>query len=182
MAYWYAIQCVSGKEEPVRKKLRAKYEKYETYIPKREMVIRRAGNLLNETKPIFPGYLFIKSTSKLIYQEAAALVKKINDFSSTAPIYKVIGMNRDDDSVGSEEVSPVLQSEMDVLLQMTGDAETVSVSGYHKVGDKVSIVRGPLQGLEALVVKINARKKRLKLLLTMCGQEQEIDFPAEMIS
>jgi len=182
MAYWYAIQCVSGKEEPVRKKLSAQFDKYETYLPKREMVIRRAGNLLNESKPIFPGYLFIKSASKLIYQEAMSLVKKVNDFSATATIYKVIGMNRESEILGSHEVTPVSQSEMDILLQLTGETETVSISEYCKIGDKVSIIRGPLKGLEALVIKINVRKKRLKLLLTMCGQEQLIDFPAELVS
>ncbi|MDH4200429.1 MAG: antiterminator LoaP [Spirochaetia bacterium] len=182
MSNWYAVQCVSGKEGIVREKLQGLYAHYQTFFPRRELEIRRSGKTHMEIKALFPGYIFIQSSSRLIYREALDIARKINETFSSAALLKVVGMYRGAKSIGSDEILPIQNHEISLFLEIASENEIVQFSQYKKVGDKIQIIGGPLAGLEAIILKINARKKRVRVGVELMGQTQMIDLGAEMIS
>jgi len=182
MSYWYALQCVSGKEPVVRDGVVKTFANYSTFFPKRELEIRKNGKTSVQVKALFPGYFFLQSSSRLLYQEGLELTRKLNGMCSSAALLKVVGMHKNPKSIGSDEIVPVMNDEMDMFLNMTNDNEVVEFSQYKKTGDKVQIICGPLSGREGIILKINPRKKRVKVGVNLLGQVQVIDLGAEMIA
>lgn len=181
MSNWYAIQCISGKEEAARKCLVNLFSHYKTFFPKRELEIRKGGKVNKQIKALFPGYFFLQSGSRLMYVQAVEIVKKINEVFSTSALLKVVGMTSDKELCGSSELIPIQNHEMDLFLGITNDNEVVEFSKYKKAGDKIKIINGPLSGFEGIVLKLNARKKRVKVGVELFGQTQVIDLGAEMV-
>ncbi|MES0488465.1 MAG: transcription termination/antitermination NusG family protein [Leptospirales bacterium] len=182
MKYWYAIQCASGKESVARKKIENLFSGYKTFFPRRELEIRKSGKTSLQVTPLFKGYFFISSKSGMLYREAAELVKKINDNSATAILYNVVGMNAAESSIGSDTLVPVKKNEMDKLFELTQGEEVVPFSSYLKEGSILKIISGPLKGLEALLVKVNSRKRRIRVAVELFGKKQYVDLGASMVS
>ena len=182
MNNWYALQCVSGKESAVRDGLQKIFGDYVTFFPRRELEIRKNGKTSIQVKALFPGYFFLKSSSRLMYREALDLIKKVNGNYASAALLKVVGMHRDGKSIGSDEIHPIETREIDLFLNIASENEVVRFSQYRKEGDKVQIVSGPLAGREGIILKTNPRKKRIKVGVKLLGEMQVIDLGAEMIA
>lgn len=182
MAYWYALQCASGKEEVVRKKIGEMFSQYRTFFPRRELEIRKQGKTALQVTPLFKGYFFISSKTQILCREATDLVKKVNDISASGLLYKVVGMLAKENASGSDPVTPVKSDEMDSLFELTQGGEVVSFSSYKKAGESVKIISGPLKGLEGTLVKVNARKRRIKVAITLMGERQLVDLGASMLA
>jgi transcriptional antiterminator NusG len=182
MSNWYAVQCVSGKEEAARRCLLNLFKNYKTFYPKRELEIRKDGKVTKQIKALFPGYFFLQSGSRMMYYEAIEMVKNINGMFSGVTLLKVVGMTKDKNSCGSDEITPIRDQEIDLFLEITNQEEVVEFSTYKKTGDKIKIISGPLTGLEGIIIKLNARKKRVKVGVELLGQMQIIDLGAEMVA
>ena len=182
MSYWYALQCISGKENTFRGLFDATFSHYKTFFPKRILEIRRGGEFKTEVTPLFAGYLFFMSKTRLIFQDALSIIRKMNAIHHSNPILKILGMHQDNNAMGNEEITPVHSNEMDILLSLTDQNELISFSSFLQDGDKVKIIHGPLKGFEGVIVKINARKKRVKIALDLLGQKQIIDLGACMVT
>ena len=182
MNYWYAIQCASGKESVARKKIHDLFSGYKTFLPRRELEIRKSGKTSRQITPLFKGYFFISSKTGMLCREAVELVKRINDNSATAILYNVVGMSDKENSIGSDALTPVNKDEMDALFDLTQGEEVVPFSSYYKEGSRLKIISGPLKGLEALLVKVNARKNRIKVAVDLFGERHFVDLGASMVS
>jgi transcriptional antiterminator NusG len=182
MNHWYALQCVSGRESVVRDGVQKIFTNYATFFPQRALEIRKNGKTSIQVKALFPGYFFLQSSSRLLYREAIELSRKINGICSSVSLLKVVGMHKNDKSIGSDEIAPILNHEMDLFLNITDDQEVVQFSQYKKEGDKVQIICGPLSGREGIIIKINPRKKRIKIGVNLLGEMQILDLGAEMIA
>jgi len=182
MSHWYALQCVSGKENVVRDGVQKVFTNYSTFFPRRELEIRKNGKTSLQVKSLFPGYFFLQSRTRLFYHEALDISRKVGEMCSSISFLKVVGMYRSDKSIGSDEIVPILNHEMDLFLNMTDEREVVQFSQYKKEGEKVQIISGPLSGREGIIIKINPRKKRIKVGVNLLGEIQVIDLGAEMIA
>ena len=182
MSHWYALQCISGKENIVRDGVQRFFSEYTTFFPRRELEIRKGGKASLQIKALFPGYFFLQSSSRLLFREAMELSRKLNSICATASLLKVVGMHKNQNSIGSDEIMPIMNQEIDLFLNITDDQEIVHFSRYKKEGDKVQIVCGPLSGREGIIIKINPRKKRIKVGIQLLGEIQIIDLGAEMIA
>jgi len=154
---------------------------YKTFFPRRELEIRKSGKISRQITPLFKGYFFISSKTGMLCREAVDLVKRINDNSGTAILYNVIGMPEKENSIGSDELIPVKKNEMAALFDLTKGEEVVPFSSYLKEGARLKIISGPLKGLEALLVKVNSRKSRIKVAVDLFGKKQFVDLGASMV-
>jgi transcriptional antiterminator NusG len=164
---WFVIHTYSGHEERVKKNLeqRIKFmdsgnEIFQVVIPTEDEIEVRGGRRRTVTRKILPGYV---------------LVQMNMDEHSWGVVRNTPGVTG---FVGSGNVpTPLEENEVsEILKQMTADTPKVKV-GYRK-GQSVRVTDGPFIDFVGVVDEINMEKGKLKVLLSLFGQETpvELDF------
>ena len=70
---------------------------------------------------------------------------------------------------------------MEDLRRHVADGETVEIVSEIKEGEEVKVVEGPFLGVRALVTRVLPARERVAILLSMLGQEREIEVPASAL-
>ena len=165
--HWYVIHTYSGHEERVKKNLeqRIKFmdsgsEITQVVIPTEDEIEVRSGHRKTITKKILPGYV---------------LVEMKMDESSWSIVRNTPGVTG---FVGSGNTpTPLREKEVgEILKQMSAEAPKVKV-GFRK-GQSVRVTDGPFIDFVGVVDEINMEKGKVKVLLSLFGQETpvELDF------
>lgn len=179
--FWYAVQTFSGAEKRSRDIIHENFPNIKTLLPMRVLDIRKKGNTKRLIKPFFTGYFFIQTTHELNIIEAKEIVTSARNIGLQTGIIRIVGTYIDKTSRGSDVIPPIADSEMEYILMLTQEQETVEFSDYVKDGDKVTIVAGPLKGLEGVIKRVNPRKKRISIMLKLLGEERNIDLGGELV-
>lgn len=163
---WYVIYTKTGEEIRVKKfiDLLIDKNKIKTLIPRRLITERKNKQLKKKMKYLFPGYLFVKTDmcNELYYE-----ILNIPYF---------LKFLKDD-----LEPTEVYEDEIRIILNLMGDSELIGYSTGVKVGSKIRIVDGPLKGYEGLIEKINKRKERAKVRLSISGNANFVDLGLHII-
>ncbi|HJX11935.1 MAG TPA: transcription termination/antitermination protein NusG [Dehalococcoidales bacterium] len=165
--HWYVIHTYSGHEERVKKNLeqRIKFmdsesEVFQVVIPTEDEIEVRGGRRRTVTRKILPGYV---------------LVEMKMDERSWSVVRNTPGVTG---FVGSGNVpTPLQEKEVgEILKQMSAEAPKVKV-GFRK-GQSVRVTDGPFIDFVGTVDEINMGKGKVKVLLSLFGQETpvELDF------
>jgi len=164
---WYVIHTYSGHEERVKKNLeqRVKFmdsgnEIMQVVIPTEDEIEVRGGRRRTVTRKILPGYVLVEM--------------KMNE-SSWGVVRNTPGVTG---FVGSGNTpTPLEEKEVgEILKQMSAEAPKVKV-GFRK-GQSVRVIDGPFIDFIGVVDEINMEKGKVKVLLSLFGQETpvELDF------
>jgi transcriptional antiterminator NusG len=164
---WYVIHTYSGHEERVKKNLeqRVKFmdsgsEITDVVIPTEDEIEVRGGRRRTVTRKILPGYVLVQM--------------KMNE-SSWSVVRNTPGVTG---FVGSGNTpTPLQEKEVgEILKQMSAEAPKVKV-GFRK-GQSVRVIDGPFIDFVGVVDEINMGKGKVKVLLSLFGQETpvELDF------
>jgi transcriptional antiterminator NusG len=164
---WFVIHTYSGHEERVKKNLeqRIKFmdsgkEITQVVIPTEDEIEVRGGRRRTVTRKILPGYV---------------LVQMKMDESSWSVVRNTPGVTG---FVGSGSTpTPLREKEVsEILKQMAAEAPKVKV-GFRK-GQSVRVTDGPFIDFVGVVDEINMEKGKVKVLLSLFGQETpvELDF------
>ncbi len=164
---WYVIHTYSGHEERVKKNLeqRVKFmdagtEIVQVVIPTEEEIEVKGGRRRTVTRKILPGYVLVQMNMDE------------NTWSVVRNTPGVTGF------VGSGNVpTPLQEKEVgEILKQMSAEAPKVKV-GFRK-GQSVRVTDGPFIDFVGVVDEINTEKGKVKVLLSLFGQETpvELDF------
>ena len=164
---WYVIHTYSGHEERVKKNLeqRVKFmdsgsEIMQVVIPTEDEIEVRGGRRRTVTRKILPGYVLVQM--------------KMNESSwgvvrNTPGVTGFVGSGNTPTPLQEKEVS-------EILKQMSAEAPKVKV-GFRK-GQSVRVIDGPFIDFVGVVDEINMEKGKVKVLLSLFGQETpvELDF------
>ncbi len=164
---WYVIHTYSGHEERVKKNLeqRVKFmdsgnEIMQVVIPTEDEIEVRGGRRRTITRKILPGYVLVEM--------------KMNE-SSWSVVRNTPGVTG---FVGSGNTpTPLEEKEVgEILKQMSAEAPKVKV-GFRQ-GQSVRVIDGPFIDFVGTVDEINMEKGKVKVLLSLFGQETpvELDF------
>ncbi len=162
---WYVIHTYSGHEERVKKNLeqRIKFmdsgnEITQVVIPTEDEIEVRGGRRRTVTKKILPGYV---------------LVEMRMDENSWSVVRNTPGVTG---FVGSGNTpTPLQEKEVDeILKQMTAETPKVKV-GFRK-GQSVRVTDGPFIDFVGVVDEINMEKGKVKVLLSLFGQETPVEL------
>jgi transcriptional antiterminator NusG len=164
---WYVIHTYSGHEERVKKNLeqRVKFmdsgsEITDVVIPTEDEIEVRGGRRRTVTRKILPGYVLVQM--------------KMNE-SSWSVVRNTPGVTG---FVGSGNTpTPLEEKEVgEILKQMSAEAPKVKV-GFRK-GQSIRVIDGPFIDFVGVVDEINMEKGKVKVLLSLFGQETpvELDF------
>ena len=166
-ASWYVIHTYSGYEERVQKNLEqrrnsmdAAEEVLKVVIPTEDEIEVKNGQRRTVTKKILPGYVLVqmKMTDK-----SWSVVR------NTPGVTGFVGSGSKPTPLQEEEVGKILK-------QMESEAPKVKV-GFRR-GQSVRVSDGPFIDFVGLVDEINTEKGKVKVLLSLFGQETpvELDF------
>jgi transcription termination/antitermination protein NusG len=164
---WYVIHTYSGHEERVKKNLeqRIKFmdsgsEVMQVVIPTEEEIEVRSGQRKTITRKILPGYVLVEMKMD---ENSWSIVR------NTPGVTGFVGSGNTPTALSDKEAA-------EILKQMTAEAPKVKV-GFRK-GQSVRVTDGPFIDFVGVVDEINLEKGKVKVLLSLFGQETpvELDF------
>lgn len=164
----YVIQVKTGKEDTYIRL----WERKKDHLPlrifwlRKELMIRKNGHTHKGLKSIFPGYLFLEAEK--IDSDTFQEFRHINYFSRFLKADKTI--------------YPLPYEEAKRIYEL---AKYGRVIGQSKViyneNDRIVVIDGPMKGLEGQIVKVDRRKKRAKVRLSLYDNPYLIDFGFELL-
>jgi transcriptional antiterminator NusG len=164
---WYVIHTYSGYEERVKKNLEqrrtsmdATEEILQVVIPTEDEIEVKNGQRRTVTKKILPGYVLVQMR---MTDQSWSVVR------NTPGVTGFVGSGSKPTPLQEDEVGKILK-------QMEAEAPRVKV-GFRR-GQSVRVTDGPFIDFVGLVDEINTEKGKVKVLLSLFGQETpvELDF------
>ncbi|MBV8206126.1 MAG: UpxY family transcription antiterminator [Acidobacteria bacterium] len=135
---WYALHTFSRHEKQVA--LHLTHKRIEHFLPAYETVHRWKNGARKLQLPLFPGYLF----TRISLNERLRVIE-------IPGVASIVGSSRGPEPVSEEEIERVHR-----VLNAPGVKEPLPYLG---IGDRVLIVRGPLAGIEGILMRIDNRCK-----------------------
>jgi len=154
---WYALYTHSHCEQLVYEQLAAKG--FHLFLPKMQVWSQRAGVRHRIAVPMFPGYLFLHSlVDSAIYLE----VRKARG------LVRILGQ-------GWDRLAAVPEEEILAIHAVLRSKLSIHPHPYLQEGQRVRIRRGPLSGVEGILVDGKAHKGRLVLSVELLQQSVAVE-------
>ncbi|MBN2536410.1 MAG: antiterminator LoaP [Spirochaetales bacterium] len=136
------------------------------FLPRRKLRIRRQGKWMKSISPIFPGYIFIKANN--VTPSTYKTIKRVPGFIRFLK--------------NNNNITPLLESDKRMIDHFLSFGEVVGKSSVQfDLNKKVKVICGPLKGLEGNIVKVNKRKKRIKVKIDFNKNLYLVEFGFEAL-
>ena len=145
---WFVLMTKPGRQDDVATRLKG--AGFDVFNPKLNQYSKKRSKYI--IQPLFPLYMFVK----------LELEKNYKMIKYTRGVLRLIGIGR--------EPSPIKE---DIVLNIMSRCKEGAVIeakyDYDEIqkGDRVQIVNGPLEGLEAVVSGVYNEKQRVEILLEL---------------
>lgn len=165
---WYVIQVRTGTEREIIKQCQAVISQEileKSFLPCFEEMKRYQGSWHKEQKLLFPGYVFlISEDSKQLYQR----------------LKQVIGLTKLLKT--GDQIISLTDAEIQFLLKFGGKEQLVKMSTGFMEKDQITILDGPLKGMEGYIKKIDRHRREASLTLSMFGRLLDVKVGLEIIA
>lgn len=170
---WYVVQVVGGREDSVVRKIEKQVSE-ETFascfIPKYEIRKRYSGVWKTRQEILFPGYVFVDTATPDLFR---------------VELNKVLAMTKmlsGENNSGERKFVPLSDEEKTLISSLIGDDDFVLKMSEGVIeGDCVRVLKGPLQGRETLVHKIDRHKRVAFVELCILGRTKTVKVGLEII-
>jgi transcriptional antiterminator RfaH len=159
---WFILQFKSNSHHLAAKNLNQ--QGLETFLPLQDTTSRRASRFINTSKPLFPGYMFIK------FDRAESEWHKIN---STYGVSRLITFNSILKSIPTTFVDSLM-----MRYDLSGKLLPIKKL---KKGDHVRVLKGPFANFIATVEKYEA-DQRIWILMDLMGKKTKIQTPSDILT
>ena len=170
-AAWYVVHTYSGHEHKAVNYLKQRVKTmglgnkiFEVIIPIRDKFVIRRGEKIKTKQKIFPGYILVR----MIFDDQSWITVKttpgITDFISTG-----------------EEPMPISQEEIDKIAQGITDQKPEFETKF-SIGEAVKIVDGPFADSLGTIDKIDDKRGKLKVLVSIFDRETPVDVDFLQVS
>ena len=159
---WFILQFKPNSHHQAKKNLTR--QGFETFLPLHDTTSRRLSRFINTSKPLFPGYMFIR------FDRAGSEWHKINN---TYGVSRLITFNSDLKSIPTKFIDSLMKryDSSGKLLPMT----------KFKKGDRVKVLGGPFADFFATVEKYEA-DQRIWILMDLMGRKTKITTPSDNLT
>lgn len=164
---WYVIQVMHGEERKTIELVKALVDRtlfQDIFLPEMEVMKRYHGAWHKERTLMFHGYIFI--VTEAIYELSLAL-------GQVPKLTKVLGTG----------TMPVALEESEVLLlqKILNPGYVAEMSRGMLEGKRLTIKSGPMEGMEAMVKRIDRHKRMAVLEVEMFGRLVELKMGVEVV-
>ncbi|MBN1524125.1 MAG: antiterminator LoaP [Spirochaetales bacterium] len=165
---YFVLKVKNGKEADVLSRSRELFrdEDVTVFWFRRELQIRKSGAIKNVLSPLFPGYLIIQASSI-----APQIFRKFREIPGFSHFLK-----------SNTNISCLSGRDRELILHFIRCGETIAKSMVlFTPNQPIKILSGPLKGLEGMIIKVDKRKKRIKVRLALYKDSFCIDFGFESV-
>ena len=159
---WFILQFKSNSHHLAAKNLNR--QGFETFLPLHDTTSRRTSRFINTSKPLFPGYMFIR------FNRAEAEWHKINN---TYGVSRLITFNSILKSIPTIFVDHLMKR-----YDLSG--KLIPIQKLKK-GDHVTVLKGPFANFIATVEKYEA-DQRIWILMDLMGRTAKIQTPSDNLA
>ena len=160
---YYVINVRTGSEKKYVASTRRVLPQTEGRLiwPRRCLSIRKAGKTNERISSLYPGYLFWE-TEILTDVSRTALIK-------TPGFIKFLK--------SGNKIVPLVHREKEIFLELISYGEIIQKSRVvFDENNRIRVIDGPLLNLEGNIVKVDRRKERAKVLLSLHGKTLMVDI------
>ena len=158
---WFILQFKSNSHHLAAKNLNR--QGFETFLPLHEATSRRLSRFINTSKPLFPGYMFIR------FDKAESEWHKINN---TFGVSHLITFNSILKSIPTNFIDHLMKR-----YDLSGKLLPIQKL---KKGDQVTVLKGPFANFIATVEKYEA-DQRIWILMDLMGRKTKIITPSDAL-
>ncbi len=170
---WYVVQVVGGREHSAARKIEQQANETtfnSCFVPLYEARKRCSGAWKTCKKVLFPGYVFVDTKTpdafRIELNKVSARTKLLSGGSGDEE-RKFIPLSNDEKTL----ISTFIGNESHVLKMSEGIIE----------GDEIRVLKGPLQGYETLVKKIDRHKRIALIDLEILGRIKTVKVGLEIV-
>ena len=154
---WYALWTRSHCERLVQEQLSA--EGFETFLPEIDVWLRQRGEKRSSRVPLFPGYLFLHHAMDKASYIAA---------SKARGLVCILGQRWD-------RLESVPEHEIESVRKVLGARMNPVPYPYLREGERVRIKKGPLAGVEGILLRINAERGLLVISIDLFQRSLSVE-------
>ncbi len=160
---YYAIQIRSQTEAryvSMARRLSAEIGE-NLFFLRRSLRVKKGGRWHEQTAPIFSGYVFLRIDS--LDPDTSGTLRSLPGFIRFLP--------------ANDRIQPLDDRDEAMLRHFLSFGEVVSKSVVQfDENHRITVVSGPLKGLDGRIVKVDRRKQRARVRLELYQETFEIDF------
>ena len=158
---WYLLQFKPNSHGIADRNLQR--QGFYTFLPMQEIVQRRASRFVNNLKPLFPGYMFVRVNSEI------AQWRKIN---STVGVSRLLSFEG--------QPKPLPLQLISGLMNRCDKAGKILPLKTFAEGDSVELLTGPFANFVATVDTIDP-EKRIWVLLDFMGRSTRAQVTSDQL-
>ena len=158
---WFILQFKSNSHHQATRNLTQ--QGFETFLPLHDTTSRKLSRFVNTSKPLFPGYMFIR------FDRAESEWHKINN---TYGVSRLITFNSILKSIPTSFVDSLMKR-----YDLSGKLLPIKKL---KKGDQVAILSGPFANFIATVEKYE-EDHRIWILMDLMGRKTKIITPSDAL-
>ena len=158
---WFILQFKPNSHHQAIKNLTQ--QGFEVFLPLHDTTSRKLSRFINTSKPLFPGYMFIR------FNRAESKWHKINN---TYGVSRLITFNSILKSIPTSFVESLMKR-----YDLSGKLLPIQKL---KKGDQVTVLKGPFANFIASVEKYEA-DQRIWILMDLMGRKTKIITPSDAL-
>jgi len=158
---WFILQFKHNSHHQATKNLTR--QGFEVFLPLHDTTSRKFSRFINTSKPLFPGYMFIR------FNRAETKWQKINN---TYGVSRLITCNSILKSIPTSFVDSLMKR-----YDLSGKLLPIQKL---KKGDQVTVLKGPFANFIATVEKYEA-DQRIWILMDLMGSKTKIQTPLDSL-
>jgi transcriptional antiterminator NusG len=165
---YYVIQVLTTGEDDFVRKVRVLHPELQFIVPKRTLMIRKAGKNKAKTAPVFSGYVFLEIETFVPGGDEYWAIR------TTPGFFRYLR----DNSMPTE----LTEDDRRLVLHFATFSGKESISKvFFDDNDRIVVKEGPLKGYEGKIVKVDRRKGRAKIVLDLYDTSFPIDMGFELV-
>ncbi len=164
---WYALSTQSGRETRIKEEIEnLTKNRYDLYLPRRELFYRFKGVYQKVVRPLFPGYIFI-------HREIEAILVVLRNSHLNDRLHPVLFDN---------EFAAIGGHEMELLMKLTGPTGLMKASQAIVDKDRTVVINGgPLKDIAGKVLYIDKRKRKAMLEIELLNRSIRVAVGLEVV-
>ena len=158
---WFILQFKSNSHHQAARNLNR--QGFETFLPLHDATSRKLSRFINTSKPLFPGYMFIK------FDRAESDWHKVNN---TYGVSRLLTFN--------SILKPIPTKFVDSLMKRYDSSGKLIPIEKLKNGDQVMVLKGPFANFIATVEKYED-DQRIWVLMDLMGRKTKIHTSSDAL-
>jgi len=129
------------------------------FVPMKELLFKKRGEVRKEKEVLFPGYIFVETEET----NEACPINLFDAVVKSRHCHRIL-------NYGSYENSAMNEIEQDLLCSLMDEDGLIESSDALLVGDRVMVISGALKGYENRIVSYDRHKRTAVIEVTMMNK------------